>query len=75
MDYEGSIFETFSRKTEMKWQIIMTLMMVFRLFKMDHKYKNWAEQIARWKLFHKLKKYKRAIGKQRSWNLVFAGLY
>ena len=49
--------------------------MDFRLFEMDHKYKNWAEQIARWKLFHKVKKYKRAIGKQRSWNLVFAGLY
>ena len=49
--------------------------MVFPLFKTDYKYKNWAEQIARWKLSHKLKKYKRATGKQRSWNLVFAGLY
>ena len=68
---------TFARIIEIKWQIIVRLMMVFWFNKMDCKKQNWVEQIVmeRWKLSHKSKEFQKATCKQRTGNLIFAGLY
>ena len=43
---QGFIFQKFAWETEMEWQVIVRLMIVFQLRKTDCKYKNYAEKIA-----------------------------
>ena len=68
---QGSIFQTFAWKTEMEWQIILRLMIVFRSRKTE--YKTWAEKIGmKDETLPQIQGVSNSCAKTKDWKLIFA---